>query len=83
MSQRKKQPGVDVNTAYSLLLIALGTCVGFYIMPFFFNKPTFDEGVLYGILYHKRYLQERGTFDYVSDSAVCIKAGRDSFMIYK
>lgn len=76
----------EVNLLYSLVLINLGICIGFYIMPFFFKKTdkyTFEDGVLYGILYHKRYLHEKGTFDYVSDSSVLIKTGRDSFMMYK
>ena len=89
MSQPKKQQDnkvARVNLAYCSLLLALGMCIGFYLLPFFFKKSeqtVFDEGVLFGILYYREYLHNNGTFDYVSDSCVSIQTNKDSFMIYK
>jgi len=91
MSPPKKRQGegsslAKVNLYYCVILITLGMCVGYYIIPYFSKRTDqsiFNEGVLYGILYYKEYLHRNGTFDYVSDSCVSIQTNKDSFMIYK
>jgi len=75
-----------VNFAYNSLFLLFGLCIGYYLMPHFFRVPEkviFDEGIAYGVVYYRDYLNRMGTFETVDDSTVLIVANHDSIYIYK
>lgn len=75
-----------VSVMYWILVLWLGICIGYYVIPYFTKPSTqyiLDQGFTYGAIYYKDRISRMGTFESISDSCVAIYIGYDTIMVYK
>lgn len=78
----------DLKTfgAYIGLILVLGACIGYYVLPYFF-KPSdrfiFERGMIFGVGMYRQNIQNSGTFDILSDSTINIYLNRDTIVLKK